>query len=139
MKKSRRYFLLALIIVLCFGILAGISSAVSVDLQKGEGSKISSTFLTANRVRLVGRIYETSDHGAYFTNLVETSTGSYVEDTTIFKNYTDTGSHDDNGVRYNAVYQISTTQSTSCAWKVRINPYRLYNDARATAFIRQYP
>ena len=88
----KKFISIILAIIICAGMLAVIASAASVDVMKGDGEKVSSDYLTAKQVKLSGKIYSTSEHGAYFTNLSENSNGKYIEDSTVFVNYTDAGS-----------------------------------------------
>ena len=129
----KKYISTILAIIMCTLMLTVVASAASVDVMIGDGQKTSSDFLTAKQVKLSGRIYETSEHGAYFSNLSENSNGNYVEDSTIFVNYTDAESLSNGSIRYVPVTLKSTKFSSNVAWKVRINPYRIYNDIRASA------
>lgn len=129
----KKFISIILAIIICAGMLAVIASAASVDVMKGDGEKVSSDYLTAKQVKLSGKIYSTSEHGAYFTNLSENSNGKYIEDSTVFVNYTDSGSVASGSLRYIPVELLSTEFTSNVAWKVRINPYRIYNDIRASA------
>lgn len=129
----KKFISIILAIIICAGMLAVIASAASVDVMIGDGEKVSSGYLTAKQVKLSGRIYSTSGHGAYFTNLSENESGDYVEDSTVFVNYTDAGSVASGSLRYVPVELLSSEFESKVAWKVRINPYRVYNDIRASA------
>ncbi|MBR3948808.1 MAG: hypothetical protein IKJ70_05320 [Clostridia bacterium] len=129
----KKFISIILAIIICAGMLAVIASAASVDVMKGDGEKVSSDYLTAKQVKLSGRIYETSEYGAYFTNLSENSNGTYIEDSTVFVNYNDADSLSNGSLKYVPVTLKSTKFTSNVAWKVRINPYRLYNDIRASA------
>ena len=129
----KKFISTILAIIMCTLMLTVVASAASVDVMIGDGQKDSSDSLTATQVKLTGRIYETSDHGAYFSNLTKNSSGNYVEDSTVFVNYTEADSTSNGSLRYVKVTLKSTKFESNVDWKVRINPYRLYNDTRASA------
>ncbi len=106
-----------------------------LEISHGDGDTMSDDFLQAVTVKLNGRIYSTSGHGAYFSVMKEDpETHKYSEDETKFRNYADTDSKTDEEGRYLPVIVNSNDwDGKSLARKSRINPYRVYNDVRAKA------
>ncbi len=123
--------ILALVIIFTLAIPAFGADAF-LSIEKGAGDSMSDTFLEAKQVKLNGRIYECSGHGAYFSVMKENPENhKYIEDWTEFKNYADTGSKTDEEGRYSVIYFNSLETDKITARKSRINPYRLYNDVKA--------
>ncbi len=123
---------LALVIFFTLAIPAFGADAF-LSIEKGDGDSMSDTFLEAKQVKINGRIYSTSEHGAYFSAMKEVENSNNYEDNgTEFKNYSDTGSKIDEEGRYlPLIFNSKDGNTKTVAMRSRINPYRLYDDVKA--------
>ncbi len=133
-SKKNTVICIFLALVIIFTLAIPVFGAEAfLEVQYGEGEKISDDFLTANTVKLNGRIYNTGGRGAYFSIMIENeNNNSYTEDNMEFHNYKDTGSKLDGDERY-LPFIFESKINRYAARRTKINPYRLYNDIKGRA------
>ncbi len=134
-SKKNTVICIFLALVIIFTLAIPVFGAEAfLSIEKGAGDSMSDTFLEAKQVKLNGRIYKSSGHGAYFYIMKENpGENKYIEEVWEFHNYTDTGSKSDEEGKYLPLIFESSTTANNIARKTRINPYRVYNDVRAKA------
>ncbi len=136
-QKRNKIICIFLALVIIFTLAIPVFGAEAfLSIEKGAGDSMSDTFIQVKEAKLNGRIYSTSEHGAYFSVMKEIEgTNNYTDNGTKFRNYSDTDSKTDEEGRYLPVIVKSNvnTDGKSVAMRSRINPYRVYNDVKAKA------
>ncbi len=133
-QKRNRVVCIILALTIIFTLAIPAYGAYAfLELYPGDGETMSDTFLTANTVKLNGRIYDNGGHGAYFSIMIEDEgENTYSEDNVEFHNYTDTGSKLDGDERY-LPFIFESKIDRYAARRTKINPKWHYDDVKAKA------
>lgn len=125
-KKLLAYILCTMVVISCLSVTSG---AITMDLMNGDSQIISNDTISTTQTKLTGKTYKTSGHGIYYTAMYYNSNKkAYVNDVAFLLNY----NTDDSAKGYTTKSDTSSSFSSKIKWKLKLNPYRLYNDCRGT-------